>query len=139
MGAGRKGGKALAVVVASEVADEAAYGVVTVAELLRNGRHRLPVNEEGTQCFVVALPGVGRLEEEGSVSNIVHDAPRSCGAFTGSMQLQCYPIESKGPEWADAAELLKKADFTRSSADGVFRHGVTEPVKRACSASERQE
>jgi hypothetical protein len=46
---------------------------VAVAELLANGRHRLLTDKESTEHFVLALACVGGLDEEGSVTRIVHD------------------------------------------------------------------
>jgi hypothetical protein len=97
----------LAIIITPEVADETANSVVPVAELSRNGRHRLTIDKEGTHRFVLALARVGRLEEEGAVTIIVHDAPRNCGAIIGLVQLRGYLIEATVPERGAAGSCRK--------------------------------
>jgi hypothetical protein len=48
---------------------------------LGNVLHGLLLDEDGAEGFILAVHGVGGLEEEGAVTRIVHDLVSGCGVI----------------------------------------------------------
>lgn len=68
----------------TEVTDPGAHGVVAITETLCDIRHRLVLDEDGAEDFIVAMGSVGGLKEEGRVATIVHGlASGLWGIFRG--------------------------------------------------------
>jgi hypothetical protein len=48
---------------------------------LGNLLHRLLLDDDSTEGFILAVHGVRRLKEESAVTGIVHDLASRCGVF----------------------------------------------------------
>jgi hypothetical protein len=65
----------------SEAAGQRPHGIGTVAEALGSHGHRLLFDEDSAEDFVLAMQGIGRLQEDRTVAGVVHESASGCGVF----------------------------------------------------------
>jgi hypothetical protein len=68
----RKGGYLAGIELTPETANQFTHGVVAVAETLGDLLHGLAFDKNRTERLVLTVPRVGGLEEERTITSIVH-------------------------------------------------------------------
>jgi hypothetical protein len=104
----------------AEAADEGTHGVVAVAPMLGDIRHRQALDEDGAQDLVLAVDRVGGLEKEGTVGAVVHGPASACGAFSG-VCAAIATIVRRGGQGADSRGMTAGGRKCRAKDAGRLR------------------